>query len=175
CTLLSQSFYYAHLSVGDLLRAEAIKPSSPHAATIRENMRLGRVGPKEITVGALQASIREEKEKEKAVQGFRRKWIKRRYFEEVVAPIDLVIVFECDEVVVVERLAGRGRADDDAETIKKRIKTFKTTTGEVLEKYDTLGKVVKVKSDGEKEDVYARLKEVLGEKGVILEAREKNI
>jgi len=46
-------FHCTHLSVGDLLRIEATKPSSPYADIIKKNMRLGRVGPKEITVGVL--------------------------------------------------------------------------------------------------------------------------
>jgi len=57
CALLTQHFHCAHLSVGDLLRAEAGKPSSPYAEIIKENMRLGRVGPKEITVGVLRRCI----------------------------------------------------------------------------------------------------------------------
>ena len=61
CALLQKSLFCAHLSVGDVLRAEAAKPESPYASIIEENMRLGRVGPKEITVGILQKHIEEGK------------------------------------------------------------------------------------------------------------------
>jgi len=66
--------------------------------------------------------------------GFPRKLDQAAYFEEVVASIDLVVVFECPESIIIERLAGRGREDDNEDTIKRRIETFNTTTAEVLEK-----------------------------------------
>jgi cytidylate kinase len=59
CALLQQRFLCAHLSVGDVLRAEAAKPDSVYASIIAENMRLGRVGPKEITVDILQTHMEE--------------------------------------------------------------------------------------------------------------------
>jgi len=106
--------------------------------------------------------------------GCPRKFDQAAYFEEVVAPIDLVVVFECPESVLVERLAGRGRADDDEETIKRRIETFNTTTAEVLEKYGTQEKVVKVESDGAKEVMFERLKEVFQDNGARLVSGEKD-
>ena len=57
CALLQAMFSCAHLSVGDVLRAEAAKPQSPYATIIEENMRYGRVGPKEITVEVLRRHI----------------------------------------------------------------------------------------------------------------------
>jgi len=85
-----------------------------------------------------------------------------------------VVVFECPESVLVERLAGRGREDDNVEIIKRRIETFNTTTVEVLERYGAQEKVVRVRSDAEKEEVFERLKEVLRSRGVKLEAREED-
>ena len=46
-----------HLSVGDVLRAERALPGSEYADTIAENMRLGRVGPMEITVKLLSRAM----------------------------------------------------------------------------------------------------------------------
>lgn len=57
CTQLQDMFLSAHFSVGDLLRAEAVKLDSPYREIIEENMRLGRAGPKEITVGTLAKNI----------------------------------------------------------------------------------------------------------------------
>lgn len=59
CSQLQDLFRCAHLSVGDLLRAEAAKPDSPYKEIIGENMRLGRVGPKEITVRTLAKNIQQ--------------------------------------------------------------------------------------------------------------------
>jgi UMP-CMP kinase len=61
CALLQSLFWCAHLSVGDVLRAEAARPESPYTSIINENIRLGRVGPKEITVDVLERHIEDAK------------------------------------------------------------------------------------------------------------------
>ena len=60
----------------------------------------------------------------------------------------LVLVFECSEEVMVERLLERGktsgRVDDNEETIRKRFNTFQQSTLPVIEHYQQKGKVKKV-------------------------------
>ena len=67
CAQLQSLFQCSHLSVGDLLRAVAAKPDSPYSAIIQENRRLGRVGPKEITVGTRARNIEQAKGSEDGV------------------------------------------------------------------------------------------------------------
>jgi UMP-CMP kinase len=62
CRLLSKKFDLEHISIGDVLRREISRPGSQHAEIIRENMALGRVGPKEITVAILKGYITEASE-----------------------------------------------------------------------------------------------------------------
>lgn len=56
--------------------------------------------------------------------------------------------FECSEEVMEERLTKRGetsgRVDDNAETIKKRLRTFVEKTVPVLESYGEKNKVKRV-------------------------------
>lgn len=64
CALLQSRFQHAvHFSIGELLRAESKKPDSPHAAGILENMRLGRIGPVEVSIPVLKRTIEEAREK----------------------------------------------------------------------------------------------------------------
>lgn len=59
-----------------------------------------------------------------------------------------------------------GRADDNAESIRKRFCTFVETTMPVVNYFDKeLNKLEKVSAVGGVEDVYARVKEVLDRKG----------
>jgi UMP-CMP kinase len=55
--LLCSQRNMAHLSVGDLLREEIGKPGTSYGPIIEENMRNGRVGPKEITVALLKDAM----------------------------------------------------------------------------------------------------------------------
>lgn len=59
CALLQERFNCAHLSTGDLLRAEAENPDSPWAKILQENLRTGRVGSKEMTGGIMKGAVDE--------------------------------------------------------------------------------------------------------------------
>ena len=103
--------------------------------------------------------------------GFPRKLDQSEYFEETVAPIALVIVLECPQTVLVERLTHRSRKDDDADNILRRIQTFQETTSQVLQKFETKGKIVRVNSNEEAEKVFATIQKVLKEAGVLMQPR----
>ncbi len=59
CRLLSETFKLAHISIGDVLRAELEREDSENAAIIEQNMRAGTVGPKEVTIGILKSHMLE--------------------------------------------------------------------------------------------------------------------
>jgi len=48
---------------------------------------------------------------------------------------------------MVKRLSGRGRSDDNEETIKKRLRVNKRDAQPVVEYYDNLNKVKKISCD----------------------------
>ena len=58
-------------------------------------------------------------------------------------------MFECSEEVMTKRLLQRGqssgRVDDNAETIRKRLVTFREETLPVIQHYSKQDKVAKVK------------------------------
>ncbi len=67
-----------------------------------------------------------------------------------MAPAKLVLFYDCPEKVMEGRLLERGktsgRADDNAESIRKRFRTFVETSMPVVRHYEAEGKVVKVDS-----------------------------
>ena len=71
------------------------------------------------------------------VDGFPRTVAQAKTFEQRVRPCDLVLYFACPENVMIQRLTSRGktsgRSDDNAKTIKERLKTFKKSTLPVVE------------------------------------------
>ena len=58
------------------------------------------------------------------------------------------------EEVMVKRLAGRGRSDDNEETIKKRLRVNKRDAQPVVEYYDKLNKVKKIRCDDTREGMF---------------------
>ncbi|KAG6472525.1 hypothetical protein ZIOFF_069991 [Zingiber officinale] len=59
---------------------------------------------------------------------------------------DLVLFFDCPEEEIVERILKRnqGRIDDNIDTIKKRLESFKKLSLPVIDHYTAKGKVYKV-------------------------------
>lgn len=59
CSLLVRDFGFAHLSAGDLLRAEQDRPNSQFGSMIKETIREGRIVPMEVTVQLLENAMEE--------------------------------------------------------------------------------------------------------------------
>ena len=90
-------------------------------------------------------------------------------FEEAVCPSKFTLFFDCPEDVMQERLLNRGktsgRADDNAESIKKRFKTFVETSMPVVNYFEKQGKVVRIPATKGPDEVYAEVKENMGRRG----------
>lgn len=69
-----------------------------------------------------------------------------------------------------ERLLNRGktsgRSDDNAESIKKRFKTFIEQSMPVVDKFAQEGKVEKIKAISSPEEVYAETKQRLSARNI---------
>lgn len=53
---------------------------------------------------------------------------------------------------------GRGRKDDNPETVAKRFGTYVNDTLPIIKKYEEEGKVVKIDAEGTVEEVFERVK-----------------
>ncbi|KAM5342099.1 hypothetical protein ACJ41O_015130 [Fusarium nematophilum] len=151
CEWLAKTFKLEHISVGQVLRDEMNREGSPHADVIRQNMLAGTVGPKEVTVGILKSHIRrcvEEGTGVLVLDGFPRNLDQLQYFEDAIGPIKFLIVLECSESILIDRLLPRGRFDDALDTIQGRLRTFNNITSLVIDSFKQKGKLKVV--DGEK-------------------------
>jgi len=86
------------------------------------------------------------------IDGFPRKMDQAVKFDETVCLSAFVLFFCTTEDVMLKRLLVRGqtsgREDDNAESIKKRFRTYIADTMPVIEYYTSQGKVAKVDSTG---------------------------
>jgi UMP-CMP kinase len=123
CQLLSDNLHWAHLSAGDLLRAERQKEGSELADIINSNISAGKIVPSEITVQLIKnamVDLRKTSGQTKfLIDGFPRSEGNVNAWKEVVggaADVELVLFFECPEDVLTSRLLERGktsgRSDD---------------------------------------------------------------
>ncbi|CAG8093308.1 unnamed protein product [Penicillium salamii] len=167
---LVSSYGFVHLSAGDLLRAEQERTGSQYGDMIREYIREGKIVPMEVTVALLSNAMADSLASSpppagtKArflIDGFPRKLDQAHFFEDTVCPSELVLFLDCPEDVMEARLLKRGetsgRADDNAESIRKRFRTFVETSMPVVEYFRKKDRVVEVRADIPIEEVFAKV------------------
>lgn len=173
CERLVKGKAFVHLSAGDLLRAEQKREGSKYGDMIKQYITDGKIVPMEVTIALLENAIQAEVEKGKSrflVDGFPRKMDQAVKFEETVCVSKFTIFFDCSEETMTKRLLKRaessGRDDDNAESIKKRFKTFKETSMPVVEYFEKDGKVVRIHCEDSIEDVAKQVSVAVDEKAL---------
>ncbi|KAL8807477.1 MAG: hypothetical protein Q9182_000642 [Xanthomendoza sp. 2 TL-2023] len=180
CANLVRDYGFKHLSAGDLLRAEQNRPDSQFGNMIKEYIADGKIVPMEVTVQLLENAMTDEIERDKEagegegqrrflIDGFPRQMDQALEFEESVCPSKFTLFFDCPEDLLQERLINRGktsgRSDDNAESIKKRFRTFVETSMPVVDYFTKEGKVVKVSARNRPEEIYEEVKKRMTERG----------
>lgn len=89
--------------------------------------------------------------------GFPRRLDQVAYFQEKIGQISLVIVLDCPDEVLIERIEARNRGDDDDTSVRARVEMFRTGTQEVVQLFDEMGKVVRIPGEGTTEEVLKRV------------------
>jgi adenylate kinase len=161
CARLAKALNLTHISMGDLLRQE-VAEGSPLGEEITAAMREGIMVSMDITRRLLIKNMAKAQGTSNGflLDGFPRQLDQAEAFETTIGTCTFVLTFDCPSSVLVQRLLKRGetsgRADDNAVTIQKRLKTFETLTKPVIEHYESLGKVCRVNGNDTIEAVTER-------------------
>lgn len=169
CEMLVAQHHLAHFSSGDLLRAE-VGSGSERGKQLENVMKEGKLVDMDVVIELLREAIEkshsEHPEKIILLDGFPREMEQAKKFEEKVCKATYVLSFDCSETTMTERLLARaktsGRADDNIETIKKRLVTFTSATKPVLAHYGTEGQLVSVSAEDAKETIFKNTCKGLG-------------
>ena len=161
CAKIVEAFGYAHLSAGDLLRAER-SSGSAKGEMISEYIKEGKIVPVEVTVQLLVDAIAKDGGKRFLVDGFPRNTNNLSGWQLAVGDtlkLGGVLSYEVAEDILEARLLTRGetsgRTDDNIESIKKRFVTFVRETVPVIEYYKHQGLVHAFDGARSVEDVWA--------------------
>jgi adenylate kinase len=127
-------------------------------------MELGAYVPDELTVAML-AERMESPDTDKGfiLDGFPRTIGQVDSLDQLLGDngLDRVVLFEVDEETLVQRMLGRGRADDSEETIRSRFKVYDEQTSPLVDLYRQRGVLVTVDGEGEVEEVTERILRML--------------
>ncbi|KAI1736927.1 uridylate kinase [Xylaria scruposa] len=172
CERLVAAYGFTHLSAGDLLRAEQNRAGSQYGELIKDYIKNGLIVPMEVTIALLENAMRDAMTAAAAankstsprltgkflIDGFPRKFDQAVKFEEAVCPARFVLFYDCPEEEMERRLLERGktsgREDDNAESIRKRFRTFVETSMPVVDYYEKQDRVVRVRANVPPDDVY---------------------
>jgi adenylate kinase len=99
------------------------------------------------------------------LDGFPRTVAQAVALDQTLAPaaIDLVVQLAVDPAVLAERLAVRGRADDNAAAIEQRLRAFERETRPMIERFRCSGRLVVVDGHRPVEVVYAQIDRAIAE------------
>ncbi|KHJ92789.1 adenylate kinase [Oesophagostomum dentatum] len=163
CAKLVEKYGLSHLSSGDLLREE-VKSGSPRGAEITKIMKAGKLVPLETVLDLLKEAMLKEVSKGSKgflIDGYPREVKQGEQFESEIQEANLVIFFDVSDDILTDRVMKRaktsGRADDNMDSMKKRLKTFSTATAPVIDYYEKKKKLVKIKAHGSIEEIFSEI------------------
>ncbi len=160
-------FGVAHISTGDVLRAE-IKAETELGKTAAMFINDGNLVPDSLIIDML-ASVLDSKGKDipgVIFDGFPRTIAQAealdKMLEERGEKVNVVIGLEVDDAELIARIVARGktsgRADDNEETAKKRLDTYYAQTLPLKDFYIAQQKYAKINGVGSIDEIYANIK-----------------
>ena len=173
CEVAEEQLGWAHLSTGDLLRAE-LDAKGPKAATIEQFITAGELVPNDIMVTLLKDAMedltRTTGNRNFLLDGFPRSLNNMDAWYEIFGrEMDLptMLYFECPYDVLEKRILGRaqysGRSDDNVDSLKLRFDTYKTETLPTVELFKQNNKCIEIDSSATRDVVYASVTKSLSE------------
>lgn len=165
-SFITRRFNLAHVSTGDMLRAEA-GTQSPLGREVAPLMAAGKLVPDDLIVRVIEGRLRRDDVRSGAVlDGFPRTVAQAQALDRMLAAngrrVGLIIALEVPVDVLVERLLGRareqGRSDDTADVIRERMVEYEKKTAPVLEHYGATGtRVARIDGVGTVDTVHQRV------------------
>ncbi|GMT31554.1 hypothetical protein PFISCL1PPCAC_22851, partial [Pristionchus fissidentatus] len=163
CEKIVAKYGLSHLSSGDLLRDE-VKSGSPRGAQLTKIMEAGQLVPLTVVLDLIKEAMLKEVAKGSKgflIDGYPREVAQGDQFEAEIMPAKLAVYFEVSEETLVKRLLKRaetsGRADDNMDTIKLRLKTFNEATAPVVAHYEKKRKLARIKAEGTVDEIFAEV------------------
>ena len=154
-----------HISTGDLLRAE-VAAGSPLGLQAKEVMARGELVSDDILLGMLEDRFsRDDTKAGFILDGYPRNLVQAAALSELLARLgqkfDFAVQLEVPTELLVERIAGRaqaeGRADDNPESVRKRLQVYNDSTAPVIGFYEGRGTLARIDGVGSMDEITARI------------------
>lgn len=158
-----------HISTGDMLR-KAVADKTEIGLEAKVVMDAGKLVSDDIVIAIAEERLSQpDTEKGFVLDGFPRTRAQAEALDDTLSrlgtPLARCVAVTVDTEAVVQRLLKRarleGRADDNEETIRERMRVYDAQTAPLLEYYGGKGILSEVDGMGTVEEVSARIQSVL--------------
>jgi adenylate kinase len=176
CSWLTRDTGVAHISSGDLIRAE-IGAGTELGRRLAEYTGRGDLVPDDLVFALLMPAVvaAERETGGSMLDGFPRTLAQARRLAEIGVErglvTDAVVYLSAPDAVLIERLLDRavreGRADDRPDVIRHRLAVFAEDTAPVVAFYRDRGVLIEVDADRPVDVIRAELRQRLADRGVL--------
>lgn len=139
-----------HISTGGMFRRH-MADGTPLGERVRRIIARGNLVPDSLTAEMLLDRLSEpDAAAGYILDGFPRTLPQARALDEAIGAdaLDAAVVLEVSEEVLVERMLGRGRADDTAPAVRNRLDAYRRDTAPLIAFYEERGIAVRVPGEG---------------------------
>ena len=168
-SVVAQHFGVPAISTGDIFRAN-VSEGTDLGRKAQEYMDAGEYVPDEITNEMVRNRIGEaDATSGFLLDGYPRNLAQADALDKLLGriqqPMDYAVQLEVPTEMLVERIAGRakaeGRADDSPESVRTRLKVYDDQTAPVIEFYRQHGQLTVVDGVGSLDEVFTRIVEAI--------------
>ena len=166
---LTAEFEIPHISTGDMLRS-AVKAGTPVGIKAKAVMDAGELVSDDIVIGIAEERLAQDDAKKGfLLDGFPRTIAQAdalgSLLERIGVRLDCCLALTVDNEAIVRRLRKRaeieGRADDNEESIRERMRVYDAETAPLLKYYRDKGQLTEVSGMGTIEEVGKEIRKVL--------------
>jgi len=160
---ISKKYDLFHVSTGDLFRA-ALKEGKELGNKAKAYMERGELVPDEIVLQIVAQNLPENRGY--LFDGFPRNVNQAKILDHMLETqnkaIDAVLSIQVDEPTLVKRLLGRGRSDDNQETILNRLMVYTEQTSPLINYYEAKNVLHRINGNKTVEEVTEQIADSIG-------------
>lgn len=162
---LANLYEIPHISTGDLLRT-AVQEQTPLGKKAQEYMDQGDLVPDDLMLDLVLHRLEDDDVvKGWILDGFPRNVSQASFLDHLLAEIhqkcNCVVNLEVPDETLVGRMLGRGRQDDNEQTIRHRLEVYHQETAPVIDYYRERNQLVSVNGNLSMDEVTNALKNML--------------
>jgi adenylate kinase len=163
--LLAERWQIPHISTGEILR-QAVTDQTPLGIKAQSYMDRGELVPDTLVIALIEERLQQsDTRKGWILDGFPRNVPQANSLGEllhaIAQPCDRALNFEVPTDILVARMLGRGRQDDNETTIRRRLEVYLEQTAPVIDFYRQSDCLTAINGNRAVEDIYRELQSVL--------------